>query len=415
LTENHFTLNFHDHRRIVTPRLNQTKVKLRDYQYEAAWSCFNATIPSLGWWPRGILQVATGGGKTEIAVAIYEMHRVPTFFLVHRKDLLLQAKERFERYGHSVGIVGAGNFTLDPDITIATMQTVNKVLNNKDDHRWRALYGAIQNTKQLFVDESHLVASTLDKGNMFTQTVDQFVDAYARWGLTATPFMRTRYDNLLLEGTTGGLLCSITNADLIERGYLTPPKVKMLKIPGKLEVKLEGKRGNNKDIAAHYRKIKNLGIRFNEPRNVALAQEIAHGAKPVLALVTTTEQGEFIQNILRTKFNRDVPLLTGKASAELRREAVEHLQDGTLPELITTPIFDEGIDIPELRTVALCSGEKSQQKLLQRLGRGVRLADGKQEVIIIDCADTHHRKLREHALERRKVYVSEGFEVREMK
>ena len=79
--------------------------------------------------------------------------------------------------------------------------------------------------------------------------------------------------------------------------------------------------------------------------------------------------------------------------------------------MIATTIFDEGVDIPELQKVVLCSGGKSQVKLLQRLGRGVRKAPGKKVVEIVDCADTHHPLLRKHALERKKLFKREGFNV----
>jgi superfamily II DNA or RNA helicase len=394
-------VNYHDFRQIVPTQLNQTQVPLRPYQHDAIAAALGNTNGALGWWPRGILQVATGGGKTEIAVAMYEMHPVPTFFLVHRKDLLIQAKERFEKYGHTVGQIGNSVFAPSPGLTVATIQTLHKVLKEPEDERHEVLMGKIADTRQIFVDECHLVASTLDKGNMFTETTNKFTRAYARWGLSATPFMRTQYDNLLLEGSSGSVLYKISNAKLIEMGYLTPPNVKMHPVPGKLVGV-----GNR-----NWHKIKELGIKLHLERNTLLAYEIAIGPSPVLALVDTVEQGKFLQLLLRKNHDLDVPLLTGLDKAATRRQAVAALRDGSVPAIIATTIFDEGVDIPELQKVVLCSGGKSQYKLLQRLGRGVRKAAGKKVVEIVDCADTHHPTLRRHALERLKLYKQEGFRV----
>jgi superfamily II DNA or RNA helicase len=104
-------------------------------------------------------------------------------------------------------------------------------------------------------------------------------------------------------------------------------------------------------------------------------------------------------------------LLSGKDKTATRRQAVADLQSGKVRAILCTTIFDEGVDIPELRKVILASGGKSQVKLLQRIGRGLRLADGKSSVEIVDFADKHHEMVRRHALERMKRFKEEGFEV----
>lgn len=398
--------------RNTAQRLAPTKVPLRDYQHEGVKRAFSNKMPYFGWWPRGVIQVATGGGKTEMAVAMHEMAGVNSMFLVHRKDLLVQAAERFEKYGHTVGIIGDSKFRPNKNITIATMQTLSSIFQNDSDHRFSETKLLCETVGQLFLDEAHLMASSLDKGNQFVKLVnDNFARCSMRWGLTATPFMRDRYDNLLLEGVTGDLLYRITNEELISRGYLTPPKIRMLTVPGKLEVNRPQTRGRKNIAGVMWRSIQDKGIRFNQTRNTMIADELQTGPWPILCLVATVEQGKFIQDILKTRKGITPLLLTGKTKTSDRVDAVNRLRDGTLPAIITTTIFDEGVDIPELRKVILASGGKSQVKLLQRIGRGLRLSEGKEEVEIIDFRDKHHAKLLEHTRERMKRYREEGFEV----
>lgn len=408
-----------DHRNVPGDTVLQpTQVKLRPYQHEALKVALEHVQPQFGWWPRGVQQIATGGGKTELAVAMYEMNPVPTFFLVHRKDLLLQAKERFERYGHEVGIIGSGKFDPVPGINIATMQTLRATFANPTSGKAMLLWALIEDCQQVFFDECHLMASSLDKGNEFVDVADKF-DVPFRWGLTATPFMRTAYDNLLLEGVTGPSLFQITTKELIELGYLTRPKVVMKKVPGNLLVTSDWKSSrSNKAKAEYWRRVEEKGIKFNDARTDLVVDEIVNGPYPALVLVKTVEQAKFIEGKFRLREGasplHDVTrfkFLSGKTSAKLRREAVAEMQAGTLDVICATTIFDEGVDIPELRKVVLAGGGKSQVKLIQRVGRALRIADGKETATIIDFDDEHHSMLKRHAKERRKVYKEQEFEV----
>lgn len=390
-------------------RLVGTQVKLRDYQFEAVEAAFSNVTSSFGWSPRGVIEVATGGGKTEIAVAIYEMNPVPTFFLVHRKDLLIQAKERFESYGHDVGIIGGGEFKPVNGINIATMQTLMEIFKKPGTTRAGVLAALMNDCKQVFFDECHLMASTEDKGNEFISVADKF-DVPFRWGLTATPFMRAQYDNMLLEGVAGSSLYKISTKQLVELGYLTPPKVTMRFVPGDLPVVKSGGR-TNKAHRDHWREVEKLGIKFNEKRTKLIVDDIQKYPKPMLVLVKTVDQATYIQNTYKNATGKYLTFLSGKDKADTRREAVRALREGDLDILLVTTIFDEGVDIPELATVILASGGKSAVKTVQRVGRCLRKAAGKLVAIIIDYQDGHHKILKKHAKERMKIYKEQEFEV----
>lgn len=407
-----------DARQIPHTNLYPATVPLRPYQFEAISRAFS-TNNELGWWPRAVIQVATGGGKTEMAVAMYQMHPVPTMFLVHRKDLLYQAKDRFVKYGIPCGIVGDGQFDLyNPGVTIATMQTIAAIFRNmrgqtdvRDDPRMVHLVRAVHETRQVFFDEAHLMASDLDKGNQFIDISNQFISAYARWGLTATPFMRTQYDNLLLMGATGDLACAVTNEQLIEAGFLSVPKVIMKKVSGTMATTFKGNFRSSKATSAYWREVEERGIKYYSARNEIIIREATAGPHPCLILVKTIEQAESIKLKCASMGVPFFPFLTGSAGAAERRQAVADLRSGKLKILMATTIFDEGVDIPELAKVILASGGKSPVKLLQRIGRGLRKAEGKNSVEVIDFTDTHHPMLERHAVERRALWKSQGFNV----
>ena len=404
-----------DYRQLPITTLQPTQIKLFDFQYDVVRKAFGNTLGKrFGWFPRGVVEVATGGGKTEIAVAMYEMNAVSTFFLVHRKDLMIQARERFEKYGHAPGIIGDSVFEPKDGINIATLQTLDRIFKDPDptSHRKLLLAALVEDCQQVFFDECHLFASDEEHGNTFVGVADRF-DTPFRWGLTATPFMKTRYDNLLLEGVTGRSIYRITTSELVARGRLTPPRVIMKHVPGKLDMGMEWKKGrSNKAKAAHWREVENDGIKFYEARNMQVVEEINKGPHPILVLVKTVEQATYIQALYEKHAKQgELRFLSGKNSAKERREAVSQLQNGTLKALLTTTIFDEGVDIPELRKVILAGGGKSNVKTIQRVGRALRTADGKAVAIIIDFQDQHHDMLRRHAAARLAIYTEQGFEV----
>ncbi|MCI0556992.1 MAG: DEAD/DEAH box helicase, partial [Nitrososphaera sp.] len=408
----------YDVRHISSISLQPASVPLRPYQFEAISKAFSSNN-QLGWWPRAVIQVATGGGKTEMAVAMYQMHPVPTMFLVHRKDLLYQAQERFKKYGVPCGIIGDGHFDIyNPGVTIATMQTIATIFRKireqtdvKDDPRMAHLSRAINTTLQVFFDEAHLMASNLDKGNQFIDISNEFISAYARWGLTATPFMRSQYDNLLLMGATGDLACAITNDQLIEAGYLSTPTVIMRKVTGTMATTFKGNFRSTKATGAYWREVEERGIKYYASRHEIIIREAIAGPHPCLILVKTIEQAESIKFKCAAMGVPFFPFLTGNASAAERRQAVADLRSGKLKALMATTIWDEGVDVPEIEKVILASGGKSPVKLLQRIGRGLRKTEDKNTVQIVDFQDSHHPMLKRHADERKALWKSQGFNV----
>lgn len=401
-----------DHRTLpYNHTLQSTKVPIRPYQYDAVKAAFQNRCFGFNWWPQGVQSIATGGGKTELAVAMYEMNPMPTAFLVHRKDLLVQAKTRFEKYGYDVGIIGYGKVNPKSDITIATMQTLYSIIQKDDstDPRTKKLEQWLQGINQVFFDEAHLMASDEKRGNQFVYVADR-IPASFRWGLTATPFMRAQYDNLLLEAVTGKVLYKISTNELVNLGYLTPPKVIIKNVPGKMTVTRDWKQSrSNKAKAEYWRTVESKGIKFNSARTALIIDEIKQGPYPCLILVKTIEQADYINTLYKNDTGKDIPFVSGKSSVNDRLSAVEGLRNGTIPAIMATTIFDEGIDIPELMKVILASGGKSAVKLIQRVGRVVRKADGKEEAIIIDFDDAHHTMLANHFKARLNTYNEQGF------
>ncbi len=394
------TIQFNDLRVTPNVKAGTYTVPLRGYQAVCFLDAVTNTVTMGGQkfhWPCGVLQIATGGGKTEIAVAMYQAMPVPTMFIAHRKHLVTQARERFKKYGISTGQIGDGKFEPDPTgITVATVQTIHKLFKEGDSSKIRLFAGA----SQIFFDEAHLAASKIDKGNQLVTVARQFRGAYFRYGLTATPFMKDQYSNQLLMGCTGDKLCEISNDQLIQAGHLTPPRVVIIEMPA-----VKGPKS--------WPEVYDSAIILNDYRNDRIIKELIAAPKPAFVMCTRLGHAKALHKYAESLGFSLPAVMSGDTSNKDRIQAIKDLQSGKEKAIIATTIFDEGVDLPELRTIIMAGGGKSVVAQLQRIGRGLRTSKGKYEILVIDFNDTSGAIMKRHSAGRRKVWQDEGFTIEE--
>ena len=86
--------------------------------------------------------------------------------------------------------------------------------------------------------------------------------------------------------------------------------------------------------------------------------------------------------------------LDGDTDAATRLEAVQRLRRGELRAIFTVDIFNEGVDIPEVDTLLLLRPTESATVFLQQLGRGLRWAEGKSVLTVLDFIGQAHAEYR---------------------
>lgn len=339
---------------------------------------------------RGNCIFVTGNsGKTKIAAELIKIFKVPTLFVVHREHLLHQTDKEFLNAGiKSRGIFGSGFYQTEAEVIISTIQTLHSKLK-QSPQPW------LENIKQVFIDECHLAAATLDKGNTFISTLNNLENAHIRWGLTATPFMRDVYSNRLLEGVTGKSIHVIKAQELIESGYLVRPLIKMIKMKC------------DSICPKSWPECYDVAIVLNEKRNQRIVDEAKISKKPCMILVDRIAHGQMIQK----KFNSIIPFIHGEVDKSIRRDVIAGVIGGNIATIIASTVFDEGISIDNLRTIILAGGKKSHIKCVQRIGRGMRIFPEKDGLDIIDFFDEYPNKIKSHSSQRLKIYKSEGYEV----
>lgn len=377
--------------------------ELRDYQKK--------TVTEAAKRGRGIIQIATGGGKTVVAAHLIRRLARPTFFFVHTRELLYQARGVFEReLGVEIGQLGDGVIELR-DVTVATLQTSARAFgftvpreSDESDERGEErqtaiearadeIKNAIENAGVVIFDECHHVPADTAYRLAFRTKAAAF-----RYGLSATPWRDDRHD-LLLEAALGEPVCSITSTDLIQRQFLVRPHITMESAPPPRFV------GRRPPYAEIYR----AAIVENLARNrviAARASEMAAQGLSVLILVAQVEHGRLLQNLLP-----EARFAYGSLETELRRQYIAELEQKLRPVLIATTLADEGLDVPTLGAVILAGGGKSATKAYQRIGRALRPAPGKEKALVIDFFD-RVPYLDEHSMARLDLYRHEpAFEI----
>ena len=350
---------------------------------------------------RGIVQIPTGGGKTEVAVALARALPTEWLFLVHRTSLGEQAAARFEMRNaeHGVdlgpaGVIGEGKWTEGPRFTAATFQTIAAAVKNRDP-RALSLLGRVGG---LVVDECHVLPASS------FYDVASACDAYFRVGLSGTPLDRSDRKSIYAIAALGPVVHKMKTELLIERGVLAKAKIRMLTV-------------SQAPNAVTWAGVYSEAIVRSEKRNRKILQIAKRAAKPSLLFVKDVKHGHKLAQML-TCNGVPADFVYGKHSTDYRKARVNALKRGALDVLVCSVIFQEGVDVPELRSVINASGSKSVIATLQRLGRGMRLdrapdgtvREGGDVFEMWDLFDVGNGWLERHAKARRQAYVQEGHE-----
>ena len=354
-------------------------ITLRDYQVKAVGKLLESS--------RGVAKMATNSGKTEvIAALIRALDAPPTIVIVHRKELMYQTAQRLEdRLGLEIGIIGDGEDS-PAQITVAMVQTLYNRLPKKAKD-----FMLFPDNVLMIVDECHHVSS-----DTMLDVINHIPGPY-RYGLSGTPLKYDLLSDMKLIAGTGEVVVEVSNEYMIETGWSAKPTIYMYIIEESNDLlwKME--------YASAYA---SLIVEDNE-RNKIIANCASKAKGVVLILVNHIAHGYALHNAISESV-----FVHGSDSTEYRQGVLEVMRAATKGIFIASPIFDEGIDVPAVDTVILAGGGKAHTKILQRIGRGLRQKDGRNELIVIDFIDDTNKYLLKHSQERIEVYEREGFDIK---
>lgn len=343
---------------------------------------------------RALLISATGTGKTfASAFAMRELsfHRV--LFLVHRNQLARQAKKSYERvFSKTVttGLVGDGRYEYDADFVFATRDTLCR-----EEHLHHYKPDAFD---CIILDEAH--HSSADT----YQRIMKYFTPRLWLGMTATPDKRDdniegrniyeifhyqiAYEIRLQQAMEEDLLCPFHYFGISDLSLIGDEKTKSRK----LSVPEFNRLVSDERVRHIIEKASYFGYSGDRVKGLIFCSRIKESEELSRKFNQTInpETGRYFRTIA----------LNGDASEEERTNAFERLamneEDATeemqpLDYIFSVEILNEGVDIVEVNQVIMLRPTESPIVFIQQLGRGLRKADGKEYVIILDFIGNYEK------------------------
>ncbi len=358
-----------------------------DYQDDCISSCIRTS--------KGIIRSATASGKSlmisYVQKALWEKNLINKgIIIVPSVGLVTQFYDDMYDYGIDmdlVGRVGDNWKEWDRPITISTWQSLKNVPEKMTE------------MDSVIVDEVHGA-----KAQVLSELLKQSPNARWRFGFTGT-MPSSMLEQYQVCSYLGPVIKEYGSVELAKLGYVAECKINMVYIDYQ----------NNPPSKSTYNEVKDFV--FHNRFRMGVIKNIIHRTNGnILLLVGKVEdEGEALKEVLAQDNNlRDyeVEFLSGRDSADDREKWRKYMDSGRNIILIATyGIFQQGINIKSLSNLILASPFKSKIRVLQSIGRTLRLhADKKDGALIWDICD-NVKHLSKHSDTRLKHYSMEGFEI----
>ncbi len=360
-------------------------MELRWYQKEAVDKVYDYLRRNESGAPCVVLP--TGAGKTPVlATMCRDVARWGgrALVLAHVKELLQQARDRIaaEAPDASVGLysAGLGERTTDAQIVVAGIQSVYRRAEELGPFRL------------IVVDEAHLVPDSGDgMYRTFLEGARRVAPDVRVVGLTATPYRLgcgwiCGPDKILSE-----IVFEVGVRDLIAQGYLAPLKARAgRRRPDFSNVAIRGGEFVASEVESVVKKKNVL-----EAACLEIA-ELTRERRKVLVFASSVEAARRIEKTLATLTGAEVATITGETDASERADVIARFkrdaprvdllgrETPSLKYLVNVNVLTTGFDAPNVDCVVLLRPTNSTGLYQQMVGRGLRLAPGKTDCLVLD-------------------------------
>ena len=313
---------------------------------------------------KGLIISATGTGKTYLAALDVKNYNPKRFlFVAHREQILKKSLDSFHKVlggdkKTNYGILSGNTKNTDTKYLFATVQTLSKAENLNQFKRDEFDY--------ILIDEAHHVGSKI-----YGKLLDYFTPDFLL-GMTATP--ERSDDKNIYELFDYNVPYEIRLQEALEEEMLVP-----FHYIGVSDYTYNGEVIDDNTNLKYLVSEERVKYVVEQSKYYGYDGDVLHG----LVFVSRKEEADEIAKLL-TKNGYPSQMLSGEDSQEQREQAIEKLKDGELTYLVTVDIFNEGIDIPFINQVIMMRKTESVIVFVQQLGRGLRKAQGKEYLTVID-------------------------------
>jgi len=287
---------------------------------------------------------------------------------------------------------GADRDNIRNRVIISTWQSIYKL-----GPKWFERFGMVVG------DEAHQF-----KAKSLTSIMEKCTEAEYRIGCTGT-LDGTQTHQLVLEGLFGPVHKVTTTKQLMDDDTLAKLSIDMLLLKYKEEYC---------KVQRDYQEEIDFIVGYN-PRNNFIANLALDLEGNTLVLFNYVEKhGKPLHNLLKEKIkdNRKLFYVSGETDVDSREDtrAITEKEDNAII-VASLGTFSTGINIKRLHNIIFASPSKSQIRVLQSIGRGLRKSPDGRNTKVFDIADDLHWKSRKnytlnHAAERIKIYSKEKFD-----
>lgn len=337
---------------------------------------------------RGIISVVTGGGKTVFALSCIDRIKPrATLIIVPTAALLdqwwVEAASYFDLALDEINIITGSRRFQTGTINIAVLNTAAKLPGRMG-----------QQDCFLIVDECHKAAS-----EQFRTALD--VQSFASLGLSATP--DRPYDEGLadvLVPALGPVIFSYNYADALRDHVIVPFALKNIIFDLEEDRQTEYSKLSKaiarsiqrfgleaeETVALFLRRARVLNLSSNRVR-LAIKLIAQNRGKRTLVFHEDIEACNVIQTVLEENGVRS-GIYHSKMTLRARAEMLNYYRSGHIDVLVTCRALDEGFNVPETEVGIIAASTATRRQRIQRLGRIVRPAEGKQGATIYTLVAT---------------------------
>ncbi len=332
---------------------------------------------------RNLVVAATGTGKTVVAALDYRQlvtaaeRDLSLLFVAHREQILNQSMGAFRavmRDGSFGEVLGGGAAPVEGRHVFAMVQSLDaERVDSLDPEQFDVV----------IVDEFHHAAAP-----SYTRLLER-LEPTELLGLTATPERMDGAD--VTEWFGGRIAYELRLWEAIDQGFLAP--FQYFGVADDVDLsQLEWRRGGYVTGG-----LDNLltGNDMRVAKLIAAIERIVDFPERMKALgfCVSVEHARYMAERF-TRAGLRAEALSGESSVEERRQALGALERGEARAIFSVDVLGEGVDVPLVDTLLLLRPTQSATVLTQQLGRGLRRAEGKRCLTVIDLIGQQHREFR---------------------
>jgi superfamily II DNA or RNA helicase len=315
---------------------------------------------------KALLISATGTGKTYLsAFDVKEVNPKKFLFIVHRANIANKAMESYIKvFGidKTMGMYSGNKKEIEADFLFSTIQTISieNNLNQFDKHHF----------DYIVIDETHRAGAPT-----YQKILNHFQPRFLL-GMTATPERMDGFD--IFKEFDYNIAYEIRLHRALEEQMLC-----MFHYFGVTDITVDGK--VLEENAAF--NLLSASQRVNNIIEKAEFYGCDNGCVRGLVFCSSLQESDELSKVFNSRGYKSVSL-SGSSSEDERIAAINSLESNSQEEkldyIFTVDIFNEGIDIPKVNQIIMLRPTQSAIIFVQQLGRGLRKADNKEYVTIID-------------------------------